>query len=381
MAKAVKLIFKELTSSDFYYINQPGSTGGGKQSYIDFDTSDISANDWQSFFSGAGDAGHATGGPFWTFSVNNLGTNSVQTGVKVGQRRSTSYSIRSQKLPEHSGSGARLFAWSPHYTSFPALPPNIASAENVPAALTKDLRIFLIRDEHGKFWAGFTRAAASTVTDPTLLQMYTAKAGMINLGGQYEIDPTSPSWPFVPAGQNQTSSQTAPTQAGQAGGAGTSGTSGVPTSSDENVAEQEADDDEEEWDLNDELDVPEPGITYSIQNIRKRDRKAAKKIRNLYSKCQITGDEFLFTKKDGSPYLEVHHLIPLGAGGADSYHNMVVLSAQAHKMLHHAIVSPIDLSLISGGKLPITINGDAYTITWNQQHSAIVAAHNPSSTV
>ena len=43
----------------------------------------------------------------------------------------------------------------------------------------------------------------------------------------------------------------------------------------------------------------------------------------------------LFKKKDGSFYLEVHHLVPLSKSGADSLTNVAALCPNCHRELHH----------------------------------------------
>jgi hypothetical protein len=83
-------------------------------------------------------------------------------------------------------------------------------------------------------------------------------------------------------------------------------------------------------------------------------------------------------KKDGQGYTAVHHLIPLGQGGADSPSNMVVLSAQMHRMMHYADVSAIDLTkmkkTMDGGRtLEIKINGEDFTMRWNPAHGKVVS--------
>lgn len=366
MAKALKLVYKELTSADFFWINQPGLELGGGQSYIDFDTSDISSKDWGNFFDGC-NKGNGASGPYWTFSVRNLGVGDVQNNVKLGQRRATSFSIRSQKLPEHSSGGKRLHAWSPHFGAFPAIPAGLTSADQVPFELIAQLRIFLIRDDADEFWAGWTRILPQGYTDPRLIQMFESKSGIINLKGDYEIDANEPHWPFRK-----------PSIAfGAAPSSATNETSEVPQS--DKAIESWPSDDDGLWDPADDLDMPQQGISYSQQQVRKRNQAAARAVRKLYNECQITGSAFVFQTASGKPYLEVHHLIPLGLGGADSPHNMIVVSALAHKMLHYANVSAIDLSNIEGNKLQITINGQPATITWHPQHPELVLSKNSSS--
>lgn len=365
MVTAMKLVFKELTPADFFWINQPGLKRGGGQSYIDFDTSDISLRDWKNFFAGC-DEGRGASGPHWSFSVQNLGAGDVQHEVKLGQRRSTSFSIRSQKLPEHSSGGKRLHAWSPHFGMFPAIPAGLTSADQVPFELIAQLRIFLIRDDAGKFWAGWTRLLPPGCSDPRFIEMFESKSGIINLKGDYEIDASNPNWPFKkPADALNTNDVAAIGEA-------------VVAPQPVKAPEALPGDDEGLWDPADDLDMPQQGISYSQQKIRKRNQAAARVVRKLYSQCQITGSAFVFQTTSGKPYLEVHHLIPLGLGGADSPHNMIVVSALAHKMLHYANVSAIDLGKIHDNTLQIVINGQPATITWHPQHAELVLAKNSS---
>jgi 5-methylcytosine-specific restriction endonuclease McrA len=51
----------------------------------------------------------------------------------------------------------------------------------------------------------------------------------------------------------------------------------------------------------------------------------------LHPKCENT-----FTKEDGMPYIEVHHIIPLFEGGEDAVWNLAVVCAHHHKMAHFA---------------------------------------------
>jgi 5-methylcytosine-specific restriction enzyme A len=369
-----KVVFKRITASDFYYINQPGLEGGGGQSYIDFDTSDISYLNWSTFFNGVHEQG-AKGGPFWTFAVHNLGSNTIQQNVKIGQRRATSFSIRSQKLPEHSNGGHRLHAWSPKLTGFPELPVGVGSAEQVPIGLIAGLTIFLIRDENGEFWSGWSHDVSNSLTDRRLVRMFEEHAGFIDLAGEYTIDKKKPNWPFEPPEAVGFDDQPdllvpAPRRA--------SASSATTEDQDNEQDRPRGANDLEGWLDEDELDTPEPDIGYVVGNIRQRDRRAMRSVRKMYSICQITGEEFVFITKKGAPYLEVHHLVPLGRGGADSPHNMIVVSAHAHRMLHYAEVSNIDLSAIKDNKLTIRINGQEFYITWAPKHAEVVLRHNPA---
>lgn len=51
----------------------------------------------------------------------------------------------------------------------------------------------------------------------------------------------------------------------------------------------------------------------------------------MYLRCDNT-----FTKSNGAPYIEVHHIVPLCQGGEDGIWNLSVLCAHHHKMAHFA---------------------------------------------
>ena len=50
--------------------------------------------------------------------------------------------------------------------------------------------------------------------------------------------------------------------------------------------------------------------------------------------CQLCDSKAPFLNKDGSPYLESHHIIWLSKGGADSIENTVALCPNCHKKMH-----------------------------------------------
>ena len=47
--------------------------------------------------------------------------------------------------------------------------------------------------------------------------------------------------------------------------------------------------------------------------------------------CQLCGCEAPFKDKDGDPYLEIHHVIPLRDGGTDSAENLIALCPNCHR--------------------------------------------------
>ncbi len=62
--------------------------------------------------------------------------------------------------------------------------------------------------------------------------------------------------------------------------------------------------------------------------------RLAKKV--FGEKCMCQNCNNAFTKKDGKPYIEVHHIVPLHKGGEDGVWNLSVLCAHHHRMAHFA---------------------------------------------
>ena len=54
-------------------------------------------------------------------------------------------------------------------------------------------------------------------------------------------------------------------------------------------------------------------------------------------RCEACGSAAPFTRSDGTPYLEVHHVTPLAEGGADTVGNTMALCPTCHRRAHHAI--------------------------------------------
>ncbi|MFC2782665.1 HNH endonuclease [Citrobacter freundii complex sp. 2024EL-00228] len=52
--------------------------------------------------------------------------------------------------------------------------------------------------------------------------------------------------------------------------------------------------------------------------------------------CENCGSKAPFYLNDGSPYLEVHHVIPLSSAGADTISNSVALCPNCHRALHYS---------------------------------------------
>jgi 5-methylcytosine-specific restriction endonuclease McrA len=81
----------------------------------------------------------------------------------------------------------------------------------------------------------------------------------------------------------------------------------------------------------------EPNKQEYVRETFARDRGWVKEAKEkfgcycLHPNCKNT-----FTKQDKTPYIEVHHIIPLFEGGEDAVWNLAVVCAHHHKMAHFA---------------------------------------------
>ncbi len=50
--------------------------------------------------------------------------------------------------------------------------------------------------------------------------------------------------------------------------------------------------------------------------------------------CELCGETAPFLDRDGNPYLEIHHVVWLSEGGADSIDNTVALCPNCHRKMH-----------------------------------------------
>ncbi|WP_305464219.1 HNH endonuclease [Photobacterium leiognathi] len=361
-----KIIYHHLTDAEFFNINKPKDTEkkGGGQTYIDCPIKTITVDNWDSFFDSIKDVDKkrvAKGRPCWEFPIFSIGLDTPLTDspqrVKVYQRRATSVCISSQKLD--SSKSNRVRAWHPD-VGFP-YPVDNTQRDLCP----NGLMVYLVATKSGQIWAGWylndgtTPLPFSGTLLPELNEMFETNyeqegySGLITLPEKsLFIDFSAPSTPLK--------TDNHPT---------------VPVVSNPPTATNDDHDFDSAF-LEDSSPDADVVTVEKLVQVKKRNRALVSKLKKLYDhKCQITGDEFLFQKKDGTYYTEAHHLIPLGKGGSDKVENLIVISPQVHSMLHHAAdVSGLDLDKITVdkdgyGHLAFTINGKGYTITWHPSHT------------
>ena len=362
MEQVSQLIFRQITPADFFHINrksQPGDVGG-KQGYIDFPVGRVTMDEWADFF-GEIQPDTTSKWPVWHVEIHSLGGLGSQI-VNIGQRRPQSVNIRSQKI--HSDSGNRVLAWHPDHGAFPTLPEGVDSSTDPSViATSQGVRVFLLKTVKGEHWAGWLRTEQieeAAEKDVRLKPMLTKPAGKVLFAPPLALDTSSLSNPF---GLNSFEPVAAKKSLASPDDIKKKSYGKKPNKSEEEIAEEL---------FADDTSAGEAKKTQKAIETFERNRKAVRELKKLYKTCQITGDTFVFPKANGRPYLEVHHLVPLGEGGADSPANLVVISAHIHRMLHYAVVEGIDLSKIADDKLDFTINGETFTITWRPEHAKVI---------
>ncbi|MDE0156497.1 MAG: HNH endonuclease [Gammaproteobacteria bacterium] len=51
--------------------------------------------------------------------------------------------------------------------------------------------------------------------------------------------------------------------------------------------------------------------------------------------CELCSNQAPFVKEDGTPFLEIHHIVQLSQGGPDTSENTVALCPNCHRHLHY----------------------------------------------
>ncbi len=372
MKKVKYIIYRQLTTTDFFNMYKPRGIekGGGGQSYIDIPYSAVSYKEWRKFFKGIKQE-KTKSGPLWRFKINSIGLSVSQT-LEIGQRRAQTFNIRGQKITSKEAN--RVMAWHPNH-GFPQ-PIDPSKRQRI-----DNIVIYLVKTEDDEYWAGwFQNNSPCKAVDCEKVLMPILDKGrssgfleipknILNLDTKDRITPFS----LIPGGTTiipqiakRIKVDRKPTKKSEL--------SEKPKMivrqprAEEEILEVLFDEDEKY-----NLKGKTKERVVEAKKIRVRNQRAANSIKELYKgECQISGKEFTFKKKDGTPYTEIHHLIPLREGGADSPFNLIVVNPLIHRMLHYADVRGIDLTEIKGNKLAIKINGQDYTITWHPEHARLI---------
>ena len=365
MKNVIELISREITPADFFNINRRPSAGegGGSQSYIDVPVGKVSLVTWRSFFEALPPEETSTG-PLWTIEIHSVGGLGSQE-VQIGQRRHASVNIRSQRL--HTNTSNRIFAWHPDKSNFPTTPDDAHSANDQRVIdLAKGVHILILKTDQKEYWASWMKAdylALLAEADPRFSSIL-ENDEHIEFKPAVEFNELDPDNQFMLQKTKAEESKDSDTDYGSS------------SSYQHNIISEQ----HEESTIKNLFDEDTyKKTTWGTERLTKtynRNKKAVQELKRLYGNCQITGDQFVFGKADGKPYLEAHHLIPLGKGGSDNPANLIIVSAHIHKMLHYAKVEGLNLAKISNNKLEIRINGESHTITWIPEHAQTVADYN-----
>lgn len=118
-----------------------------------------------------------------------------------------------------------------------------------------------------------------------------------------------------------------------------------------------------------------PGSKTRLVTTLARDLGLSTALKSLYKgRCQICRSTF--AKKDGNPYSESHHLIPLGQRGADKPANVVILCATCHRKMHYADIRRLPSA---GGREFVVINGLTSEIRYSSAHRRFLSSARESS--
>lgn len=75
----------------------------------------------------------------------------------------------------------------------------------------------------------------------------------------------------------------------------------------------------------------------TVEIIEREPRVKAWVLLQAAGQCELCREPAPFTNRDGFPYLDVHHVVPLGEGGPDTVDNAVAVCPNCHRRLHWSI--------------------------------------------
>ena len=77
-------------------------------------------------------------------------------------------------------------------------------------------------------------------------------------------------------------------------------------------------------------------IRTATTNVRERSADVKEYVlRRADGRCEYSDEPAPFLRRDGTPYLEVHHVDMLAEGGADGIHQCVAIIPQIHREIHY----------------------------------------------
>jgi 5-methylcytosine-specific restriction endonuclease McrA len=86
--------------------------------------------------------------------------------------------------------------------------------------------------------------------------------------------------------------------------------------------------------------APPERRTLILQVVKRNAQRARRLKRERNYTCERCEEPTLWLTRAGEPYVEVHHLIPLGENGFDDKRNLAVLCSDCHRFFHHSHEGP-----------------------------------------
>lgn len=192
MRKAVSVVYRRLTQTDFFNIYKPPGTEetGGGQTYIDFPATRIPLEAWRRFFHIVLELMRGSG-PGWEFQLHSIGLRAPQMS-EINQRRPATFRIINQNI--NSAGANRVGAWLPSN----GFPEPVDPTQREPP---DNLVIYIVKTTNDEYWAGWFQTSALTPDWQCTDELHAIfdrrpNAGIIeNLASVY-LDIADTEWPF-----------------------------------------------------------------------------------------------------------------------------------------------------------------------------------------
>lgn len=111
-------------------------------------------------------------------------------------------------------------------------------------------------------------------------------------------------------------------------------------------------------------------ITQQVQVYERDPKVKAWVLKQSNGICEVCDSPAPFTKSDGEPYLEVHHVLPLAEGGSDTVSNTVAICPNCHMMLHYSFET-IKLRMVVVNKVARLISEKQLTRSLDRENGVV----------
>jgi hypothetical protein len=215
-----------------------------------------------------------------------------------------------------SGPTIRHPAWRPAL-GFPQASDNIRTTKQAHKVIGRGLSVFVVKTTSGDFYAGYVTGGfpAKWPIHAGLRSAFAKRADVVNLSGALFLDPGSVGLPFRSSASAPAVRRSPTVSNSMLNRRATAllGTIAAPPAGQKS-----------------------PAKTGSASTGFKRDPRVAAWVRQeAKGKCESCGKASPFVT-EGKPFLEVHHVRPLGEGGSDRVQNAVAVCPNCHRAFHYS---------------------------------------------